>query len=189
MANFKLNQTGEQIQADLNLLDSNSATQGQVLTANGTGGASWQNASGGTEVVANPTLSGSESDLTGLEVAGTKYKVSAGGTQKYMHSISFARETSSNDIVGSITVHIINDIATPYSSISEISFPSMAATGTIVYTKKLGVVTNAYKESGSNMISFNYRSIWDLNSSTYSSGGGFSNFIIDTWSGDTVQAL
>ena len=46
MANFKLNQTGEQIQADLNLLDSNSATQGQVLTANGTGGATWQNASG-----------------------------------------------------------------------------------------------------------------------------------------------
>ncbi len=48
MANFKLTQTGEQIQADLNLLDSNSATQGQVLTANGTGGASWQNASGGS---------------------------------------------------------------------------------------------------------------------------------------------
>ena len=48
MANFKLNQTGEQIQADLDLLGSNSATQGQVLTANGTGGASWQNASGGS---------------------------------------------------------------------------------------------------------------------------------------------
>lgn len=48
MANFKLTQTGEQIQSDLNLLDSNSATQGQVLTANGTGGASWQNASGGS---------------------------------------------------------------------------------------------------------------------------------------------
>ena len=47
MANFKLTQTGEQIQADLNLLDSNSATSGQVLTANGTGGANWQNASGG----------------------------------------------------------------------------------------------------------------------------------------------
>lgn len=44
MANFKLNQTGEQIQADLNLIDSNNATEGQVLTANGTGGASWQNA-------------------------------------------------------------------------------------------------------------------------------------------------
>ena len=47
MANFKLTQTGEQIQADLDLLDKNSATSGQVLTANGTGGASWQNASGG----------------------------------------------------------------------------------------------------------------------------------------------
>lgn len=45
MANFKLTQTGEQIQADLNLLDKNSATSGQVLTANGTGGASWQNVS------------------------------------------------------------------------------------------------------------------------------------------------
>ena len=45
MANFKLTQTGEQIQADLDLLDKNSATQGQVLTADGTGRASWQNAS------------------------------------------------------------------------------------------------------------------------------------------------
>ena len=44
MANFKLTQTGEQIQADLDLLDKNGATQGQVLTATGTGGASWQNA-------------------------------------------------------------------------------------------------------------------------------------------------
>ena len=51
MANFKLTQTKEQIQADLNLLDNNSATQGQVLTANGTGGASWQNAKGGKDGV------------------------------------------------------------------------------------------------------------------------------------------
>lgn len=35
---------------------------------------------GGTEVVANPTLTGSESNLTGLEVAGTKYKVPTGGS-------------------------------------------------------------------------------------------------------------
>ena len=47
MANFKLTQTKEQIQADLDLLDKNTATAGQVLTANGTGGASWQNAAGG----------------------------------------------------------------------------------------------------------------------------------------------
>lgn len=73
-------------------INSESATNGQVLTANGTGGATWQNPTGGgTEVVANPVLAGTESDLTGLEVAGTKYKVptggSGGGTQLYMHSI------------------------------------------------------------------------------------------------------
>ena len=37
------------------------------------------NAQGGTEVVANPELAGDEAALTGLEVAGTKYKV--GGTE------------------------------------------------------------------------------------------------------------
>lgn len=47
MANYKLNQTGEQIQNALNLIDSNAATSGQVLTADGNGGASWQDASGG----------------------------------------------------------------------------------------------------------------------------------------------
>lgn len=33
----------------------------------------------GSEVVANPTLAGTESNLTGLEVDGTKYAVSGGG--------------------------------------------------------------------------------------------------------------
>ena len=39
--------SGAEIDAGIDLLDKNSATQGQVLTANGTGGASWQNTSGG----------------------------------------------------------------------------------------------------------------------------------------------
>lgn len=92
MANiYKSNYTGEQIDNSVGLTQENTATQGQVLTANGTGGASWQNASVGTEVVANPVLAGTEGDLTGLEVAGTKYKVptggSGGGTQLYKHTI------------------------------------------------------------------------------------------------------
>ena len=37
------------------------------------------NASGGTTVVANPTLAGTEADLTGLQVGDTKYKVPEGG--------------------------------------------------------------------------------------------------------------
>lgn len=42
------------------------------IAKNGGGG-------GGTEVVANPTLAGTEADLTGLQVGDTKYKVPAGG--------------------------------------------------------------------------------------------------------------
>ena len=70
MANFKLTQTKEQIQADLDLLDKNSATAGQVLTANGTGGASWQNAAGGgvpgkslVYIVPNATYTDNDANL------------------------------------------------------------------------------------------------------------------------------
>ena len=43
MANiYKSNYTGEQIDNSVGLTQENTATQGQVLTANGTGGASWQ---------------------------------------------------------------------------------------------------------------------------------------------------
>lgn len=48
MANYQSTHTGAEIDAGIDLLDKNSATQGQVLTANGAGGASWQNASGGS---------------------------------------------------------------------------------------------------------------------------------------------
>ena len=50
MANYQSTHTGAEIDAGIDLLDKNSATSGQVLTANGTGGASWQNASGGTQL-------------------------------------------------------------------------------------------------------------------------------------------
>lgn len=41
---------------------------------------------GGTEVIANPTLAGTESALTGLQVGDTKYKVEGGGgSGKFLH--------------------------------------------------------------------------------------------------------
>lgn len=58
MADYQSTHTGAEIDAGIDLLDKNSATSGQVLTADGVGGASWQNASGGS-----------------------------GGTQLYMHTI------------------------------------------------------------------------------------------------------
>lgn len=42
MAKYQSTHTGAQIDEGIDLLGSNSATKGQVLTANGTGGASWQ---------------------------------------------------------------------------------------------------------------------------------------------------
>ena len=50
---------------------------------------------GATTVVANPTLKGTEPDLTGIEVDGNKYKVPQGGggtTNLYLHSISIYKE-------------------------------------------------------------------------------------------------
>lgn len=86
MANFKLTQTKEQIQADLDLLDKNTATAGQVLTANGTGGASWQNASGGG---------------------------SGGGTQLYLHSIAYSGMPSMGETY--LSLYFISNISTSLS--------------------------------------------------------------------------
>ncbi len=96
---YKSKFTGEQIDNSVETVVSNTATSGQVLTANGTGGATWQDASGGgTEVVANPVLAGTESDLTGLEVAGTKYKVPTGGGTEVVANPSLAGTES--DLTG-----------------------------------------------------------------------------------------
>ncbi len=54
-------------------LDSTGATAGQVYTADGSGGGSYQTPQAGTTVVANPTLAGGEAALAGLQVGNTKY--------------------------------------------------------------------------------------------------------------------
>ena len=100
---YKSKFTGEQIDNSVERVVSNTATEGQVLTADGAGGASWKDpAGGGTEVVANPALAGTESDLTGLEVAGTKYKVpSGGGTEVIANPTGKAMEELTKLQVGS----------------------------------------------------------------------------------------
>ena len=99
--------------------------------------------SGGTDVVANPTLAGTEDVLTGLQVGETKYKVENGtevvanptlagtedaltglqvgetkykiesGTVKYLHIISVNFKT-----VGTLTgkVVLISDLSTQYAN-------------------------------------------------------------------------
>lgn len=62
------------------------------------------------EVVANPTLAGTESALTGLQVGDTKYKVS-GGTQLYKHSFTITDDNSNE-----IPVVIISDRLAQYNT-------------------------------------------------------------------------
>ena len=47
----------------------------------------WQELPVGTNVVANPTLTGTEQELTSLQVGNAKYK--SGGGKLYMHSLIF----------------------------------------------------------------------------------------------------
>lgn len=65
MANFTLDQTGQEIQDILDTVGNNQATSGQVLTADGNGGASWQNASGGTP--SNMMTTDTEQTITGAK--------------------------------------------------------------------------------------------------------------------------
>ena len=58
---------------------------------------------GGSTVIANPTLSGDEATLDGLEVDGTKYKVGGSGGKLYLHKIRVMKtdlNTPSGFIIG-----------------------------------------------------------------------------------------
>ena len=62
----------------------------------------WQELPVGTNVVANPTLTGTEQELTSLQVGNVKYK--SGGGKLYLHKIS----VSITSIEGAIYIDIIN---------------------------------------------------------------------------------
>lgn len=71
---------------------------------------------GGINVVANPTLDGTEASLTGLEVGTTKYKIDT-GKQLYLHNIKIV------DGSGLICYcQIINDSNTAFTGLSLFNF-------------------------------------------------------------------
>lgn len=72
----------------------------------------------GTEVIANPTLAGTESALTGLQVGDTKYKIESGGGKLYVHRVKLAAGNLDDAI--SFTATIINGQSSPFSSTSEL---------------------------------------------------------------------
>lgn len=77
---------------------------------------------GGTEVIANPTLAGTEGDLTGLQVGDTKYKIPSGGggvTRDVLYT-----NPSPTTAQGQITLNLSED-ATKYDII-EVHFAENA---------------------------------------------------------------
>lgn len=89
MATYQSTHTGAEIDAGIDLLDKNSATQGQVLTANGTGGATWQNASGGSGGGFTPRLLYSAENITNMGGGYTltreemRFKLNAGASSDW----------------------------------------------------------------------------------------------------------
>lgn len=62
-----------------NKINTGNTANGKIMAADGQGGVKFVDDSG-TVVVANPTLAGTEANLTGLDVGGTKYAVPQGTT-------------------------------------------------------------------------------------------------------------
>ena len=67
-----------------------------------------------SEVVANPTLSGNEATLNGLEIEGTKYKVGGSGGKLYFHRITLP---FNNNLHASFVIISKKDSAYSYNEI------------------------------------------------------------------------
>lgn len=80
---------------------------------------------GGTEVVANPTLAGTEATLTGLQVGDTKYAVPGGHLYKHNISMQCSFTIGSATIANTIHVTIFNNSSTP---IAKANFSQACAT-------------------------------------------------------------
>ena len=116
-----------------------------------------ENGGGGTTVIANPTLAGTEGALTGLQVGETKYKVNT-ETKLYMHII---RVRATNNANNEGLCSIITNYETEYTKdtfcawLEEKGFEGpvtgstkvLPATGIAYGTNPAGIVVGLYKRS------------------------------------------
>ena len=99
------------------IVNSETATSGQVLTADGTGGASWVSPSTpsveGTAVLSTGETSGKV--LTADGTGGASWQTAGGGgSQLYEHNISFTFGS------GRCSLTIVNNVSTAYAGIAQI---------------------------------------------------------------------
>lgn len=82
---------------------------------NGTDVSGWIAYATTDTVKANPTLAGTEPDLTGLEVNGVKYKAGGGSTPLYLHTLYILYDGTHN-----ASLIILSSSASPFSSVTDI---------------------------------------------------------------------
>lgn len=99
---------------------------------------------GGTEVIANPTLIGTEADLTGLEVNGVKYKAVV--AKLYKHNISMRSTTESGDLAELyFSLYSTKSTSYDFDELLSIFINDGATYGNYIYTS----VTGYARSSGS----------------------------------------
>ena len=107
----------------------------------------WQELPVGTNVVANPMITGTEAELTGLQVGNTKYKSGGGGGggKIYRHEVIISNMSS-----GYLHCIIINNIKTEFtaSDLNDLFFKKVISASVDVisahktYTVKVITVTS-----------------------------------------------
>lgn len=85
-------------------------------------------------IEANPTLSGTEQPLTGLKVGSTKYSVSSGGAQKYLHKVLLDSHSSQGSPAALYWVDIVNE------SSSDLTIDDVIGTFSELGTNKMPVI-------------------------------------------------
>ena len=95
MANYNSTHTGAQVDAAVTKANAITSTPSQIDAAVTKANAITSTPSqidgavaDATKVVANPTLAGTETELTAIEIAGTKYKIVSGGVSGTSVSLS-----------------------------------------------------------------------------------------------------
>lgn len=119
---------------------------------------------GGTNVVANPTLAGTEADLTGLQVGDTKYKVSGGGSL----SDKYEDVTALLDAVGTVLGH---DFATTYPVLDVEALRNLLVKYNFDFSSKMEIEQTPGSGWTPNMLKF----IVSGTETRYITGSGFSN--------------
>ena len=142
---------------------------------------------GGTEVIANPTLAGTEDALTGLQVGETKYKVDS-GTHLYQHFI-LCNEGGIVLITNDSTAFTLSTL-TQYLYTNDIRAPLICGTDNGSSSDNYIYVTAyIYALSNNSLVRSAMAKYIKIDSSNVLTGGEFTTNTAITWIYDRVAQI